>query len=46
MDKNIAKVHVAISMNKWWWSMLRWQLNVTVNNAWQSYPIFLPPHKN
>ena len=45
MDKNIAKLHVAISMKKWRWSMFRWQLNVTINNAWQSYGIFASSQK-
>ena len=37
LDENIAKVRVAIRMKKWWWPMFRWLLNVSVNNAWQTY---------
>ena len=37
MDENIAKVRVAIKMKKWWWPMFSWRLNVSVNNAWQTY---------
>ena len=37
LDKNIAKVRVAIRMKKWWWPMFSWFLNVFVNNAWQTY---------
>ena len=45
MDKNIDKVHVAISIKKWWLTMFMWLLNVTVNNAWQSYGIFASSQK-
>ena len=37
LDENIAKVRVAIGMKKWWWPMFSWLLNVSVNNAWQTY---------
>ena len=37
LDENIAKVRVAIRMKKWWWPMFSWLLNVSVNNAWQTY---------
>ena len=37
LDENIAKVRVAIRMTKWWWPMFSWLLNVSVNNAWQTY---------
>ena len=40
LDENIAKVRVAIRMKKWWWPMFSWLLNVSVNNAWQTYHMF------
>ena len=39
MDENVVKVRMAIRMKKWWWPMLSCLLNVTVNNAWQTYSI-------
>ena len=39
MDEHIAKLRVAIRMKKWWWPMFSWLLNVSVNNAWQTYHI-------
>ena len=39
LDENIAKLGVAIGMKKWWWPMFSWLLNVSVNNAWQTYRI-------
>ena len=37
LDENIAKVRLAIRMKTWWWPMFSWLLNVSVNNAWQTY---------
>ena len=39
LDENIAKLRVAIRIKKWWWPMFSWLLNVSVNNAWQTYRI-------
>ena len=37
LDENIAKVRVVIRRKKWWRPMFSWLLNVSVNNAWQTY---------
>ena len=39
LDENIAKLHMATKMKKWWWPIFSWLLNVSVNNAWQTYCI-------
>lgn len=37
MDENIAKMRVNIRGKKWYWQLLSFLLNVSVNNAWQLY---------
>jgi hypothetical protein len=37
MDENVAKMRVNIRGKKWYWQILTFLLNVSVNNAWQIY---------
>ncbi|XP_039287759.1 piggyBac transposable element-derived protein 3-like [Nilaparvata lugens] len=37
MDENVAKMRVNIRGKKWYWQLLSFLLNVSMNNAWQLY---------
>jgi len=37
MDKNTSKYRIGIRGKKWYWQMLVFPINVSVNNAWLLY---------
>lgn len=37
MDENIARYRIAIRSKKWWWALLSWLIDISIQNAWYLY---------